>query len=71
MLAAILSALLSGGTPAMAVDIGSADTPLGEVRVIGGVAVFRDCMSGEVRIVDAGKLVSTAEVCASQPGWRE
>lgn len=71
MLTAILSALLSGSTPAMAVDIGSADTPLGEVRVIGGVAVFKDCMSGNVRIVEVGKLVKTPEVCASQPGWRE
>lgn len=71
MLTAILSALLSGSTPAMAVDTGSADTPLGEVRYIGDVAVFRDCMSGKVRIVDAGKLARTAEVCASLPGWRE
>lgn len=71
MLAAILSALLSGSAPAMAVDTGSADTPLGEVRYIGSVAVFKECMSGEVRIIDPGKLVRTTEVCASQPGWRE
>ena len=69
MLAALLSALLST-TPAMAVDIGSADTPLGEVRVIGDIAIFRDCMTGDVRIVDAGDLVRTPEVCGSQPGWR-